>query len=54
MNGAGAGVAAGVSSAAAAAAALLLFPGHWVGTGFQGKKTSASYQGNYARIAQFC
>lgn len=56
VHGAGAGVAAGLSSArclAPAAAVLLLFPGCWVGTGFQGNKMIASHQGNYARIAQF-
>ena len=56
-SGAGAGVAAGLSSAqcsAPAAAALLLSPGPWVGAAFQEKKMSASYWGNYVRIAQFC
>ena len=28
--------------------------GRWAGTGFQGKKMSASYRGSYVRIAQFC
>lgn len=32
----------------------LLSSGDWAGTRFQGKKMSASYQGNYVRIPNFC